>query len=481
MYGIQEGYRKMSHLHIFPPYFHVNQQFKKNASKNKFENGNKELHIKEIVKNASSMASFLSNHPMPCYQGPFMNPIGLKTLGESFASFTTFQHSDDVTCGTWTVENPADRIFQKHTKVSDKDLDNIHLVGPASKLDFSIVFTCQLGGCKIGCGCMICTTPRTCERASCGKTPCDECNLQCPKHRIGLLRTFDEQRDLFTLVVAISEETSTKAGPEAGPEADLLDDKHFILKKYSNIPRDCQECAKDIEDHELHHKIFHSRCRFCRKDSRFIDYSASYKHMREKRKAFETKDDETCSSCFKIFATKYVRKKHEQEAHKERKQKCSICSRSFQSKISLDHHIKTYHDSSIQTFKCSVCEKILSTQQILKRHIQTVHEKETFSCEKCGKHFSRINYYNRHLREAHSIEQKLNLHYATPEFLYKFNCDQCEEKFNRCETLKRHVETIHGDNDHEHKEYKCNFCMKTFNRNDNKRRHETRCPENKKE
>lgn len=462
----------MSDHHIFPPYFHVNQQFKKNASKNNFENGNKELHIKEIVKDANSMVSFLSSHPMPCYQGPFMNPIGLQTLGESFASFTTFQHSDDVTCGTWTVENPSDGVLRKHTKVVDKDLDNIHVVGPASKLDFSIVYTCQLGECKIGCGCMICTTPRRCERGSCGGTPCDECDLQCPKHRIGLLRTFDEHRDLFTLVVR-NEETSI--------ETDLLDDKNFILKKYSNIPRDCQTCAKDIEDHELHHKIFHSRCRFCRKDSRFIDYSASYKHKREKQKVFETQDDETCSSCFKIFATKYVRKKHEQDTHKERKQKCIICSRSFQSKISLEYHTQTYHDSSMQTFKCSVCEKILSTQQILKRHIQTVHEKETFTCEKCGKKFSRRNYYNRHLREAHSIDLKLNLHYATPEFLYKFNCDQCEEKFNRYETLKRHVETIHGDDDHEHKEYKCTFCIKTFNRNDNKRRHEASCPENKKE
>ena len=118
-----------------------------------------------------------------------------------------------------------------------------------------------------------------------------------------------------------------------------------------------------------------------------INYSASSKHKREKQKPFETQDDETCSSCYKVFATKYVRKKHEQETHKERKQKCVICSRSFRSKISLEYHTQTYHDSSMLTFKCSVCEKILSTQQILKRHIQTVQEKQTFECDKCGKKF----------------------------------------------------------------------------------------------
>ena len=104
MFGIQKGYTSQNvRSPYFPSVFSVNQKFKTNASKNNIENGNKELHIKEIVKDANSMVSFLSRHPMPCYQGPFMNPIGLKTLGESFASFTTFQHSDDVTCGTWTV------------------------------------------------------------------------------------------------------------------------------------------------------------------------------------------------------------------------------------------------------------------------------------------------------------------------------------------------------------------------------------------
>ena len=97
------------------------------------------------------------------------------------------------------------------------------------------------------------------------------------------------------------------------------------------------------------------------------------------------------------------------------------------------------------------------------------------------KSFQEKNHYYRHLREAHSIELKLNMLYATPEFLYKFKCDHCEEKFNRQETLKRHVKTIHGGDVCKSEEYKCKFCMKTFNRNDNKRRHEVNCLKNKKE
>ena len=455
----------MANHNLYPPYFHVNEEFKKNVSNTEFDDESKELYIKEIVKDADSMGTFLSHHKMPCYQGHLMNPIGLNTLGQSFSSFTTFKHPDNVSCGTWTAENPSGGGLRKHTKVVDKDIDDtIHLAGPGSKLYFSIIYTCQLGECKIGCACIICITPRICKRGSCGETPYDECNLQCVKHKICLSRTFDEHEDLFTLVVGIKDSSN---------ESKLMDAKEFILKKCPNIPRDCQVCASDLEDNAL------TRCRFCRKDTRFIDFSLSAKHRRQKRIDFETQDKETCNSCFKTFATKYVKGKNDQEAHNERQFKCIFCSRMFQSKTSLEYHTETYHDPSMPTFKCPVCEQILSTKSILKRHIQTVHENPTFESEKCGEKLSRKNHYNRHLREAYSIEHKLNMHYASPEILYKFKCDHCEEKFNRNETLKRHVKTIHGDDVYESEEYKCKFCMKTFNRNDNKRRHEASCPKNK--
>ena len=92
----------MADHHVHPPYFHVNQEVKKNVSNKEFNNESKELNIQEIVKDANSIVIFLSQHKMPCYQGPFMNPIGLNTLGQSFASFTTFEHSDNVTC-TWNL------------------------------------------------------------------------------------------------------------------------------------------------------------------------------------------------------------------------------------------------------------------------------------------------------------------------------------------------------------------------------------------
>ena len=116
-------YPKMADHNLYPPYFHVNQGFKKNVSNTEFDDESKELYIKEIVKDADSMETFLSHHKIPCYQGPLMNPIGLNTLRKSFSSFTTFKHIDNVSCGTWTAENPSGGGLRKHTKVVDKDID----------------------------------------------------------------------------------------------------------------------------------------------------------------------------------------------------------------------------------------------------------------------------------------------------------------------------------------------------------------------
>ena len=43
----------MADHNVYPPYFHVNQEFKKNVSNKEFDNESKELNIQEIVKDAN--------------------------------------------------------------------------------------------------------------------------------------------------------------------------------------------------------------------------------------------------------------------------------------------------------------------------------------------------------------------------------------------------------------------------------------------
>ena len=47
------------------------------------------------------------------------------------------------------MENPSGGVLQKHKQVSDKVLDNIHVVGPASKLDFQLCLPVNLENARL--------------------------------------------------------------------------------------------------------------------------------------------------------------------------------------------------------------------------------------------------------------------------------------------------------------------------------------------
>ena len=449
----------MSDPQIFPHLFNENEEFKSIVSKCKIDQTSKQVYPEQVVKDVHSIGNFLSDRPMPYYQGPFLSPIKSKMLGKSFKEFTTFKHHGNVDCATWTMDaNNED----KHTTTQTKSSEILNLAGPASLSDSTLIYSCEIGGCRVGCLCSICNKPSICTGRSCAETPCENCNVQCCEHKIGLSRTFAEDEDLFTLIVQKGEATN---------ESNLINIQKFKLKKYASIPNKCQVCSKDLKDHQLYHKVFHSRCKFCKEDFRFIEDCVSLNDMKRTRKEMETQEDQTCSSCYKLFATKFARKRHEYGAHGEASVQCLVCSRMFQSETSLQKHSEVYHSHSTSTFPCSHCTKILSTEQILKRHIETVHGEKSFECYKCGKKFSRNNHCIRHLRDVHSIETKLNLNYTRTELLYKFKCIDCEAKFKRLETLKRHEIFMHG----EPSVFKCKVCSKTFNRDFNRNRHESGC------
>ena len=458
---------EMSCLPVNPPFCDENEEFRSILRKLNIDNSSLELSPKQILKDADGILKFLSNHPMPYYQGPFLCPVGMEMLDKSFRDFTTFKHPDGVNCATLNddtenLETPKSDL-KKQTVGAAVSSEILTLVGPASKLDTTLIYNCDIGQCQISCVCSICNAPKRCTRRSCAHSPCENCDVQCCEHKIGLASLFADDQDLFTLNV--------KKG-EATDKSNIFNQENFGIKKYACIPKTCHKCKEDLKDHQLHHKVIHSRCKFCRQDFRFIKDCMSKNDLRREREDIKLQDDETCSICYKMFANKFARKRHEQGAHGGSSVQCMVCSRTFQSTKTLQKHTDVYHAHQISLFPCSLCKKILSTEEILKRHLVTVHGENKFECHQCGKKYSRNNHYIRHLRDVHSIESKTNLNYAAIEFIYKFNCDHCEQRFKRQETLQRHIKSKHGE---QSEEYQCNVCSKKFNRNDNRKRHESGC------
>ena len=390
---------------------------------------NKSFSFEEIKKSDEEKWRFISDHPLPLYQGPFSRPIGMKVLDQSFMDFTSFKHSSNL-CSDQTGK---------------------HILGPVSKHNGSIFYNCQHGNCEVECKCKICATPSKCIK-NCFNSPCEKCDLQCLSHKISPMRIFNDEH-LFTIV--------------AGPGSEELSLKS-IFKKYAGIFKSCQFCKQDILDHETYHKVYHLRCKFCRHDFRFIENCTSLADLRKRKKVILSKEEETCSICFKILSSPYHRKKHEESAHREPKYICEICKQRFQVEKSLIRHMNDIHTNIEMGQKCPECEVVLSSTATLKRHQDTVHGEVSYSCEQCEEKFTRKNNLKRHLEEVHGFERRLNLDFSAAEFILKFQCTECGKRFPRKFSLQRHKESVHNE---EKTVFTCSFCRKTFNRKFTLNRH----------
>ena len=114
---------------------------------------------------------------------------------------------------------------------------------------------------------------------------------------------------------------------------------------------------------------------------------------------------------------------------------CEICGTTFWHKWSLasalanrSRHMREVHKSP-QSFSCNECGKTFTRKDKLKDHVKNVHSdnKESFPCTQCEKTFSRKDNLQRHVKDTHKGEQR-------------FECPKCPEDFSRSGNLKKHQE-----------------------------------------
>ena len=66
---------------------------------------------------------------------------------------------------------------------------------------------------------------------------------------------------------------------------------------------------------------------------------------------------------------------------------CNQCGKEFTRASTLKRHIKRVHTGE-RSFACETCDKSFTTADVLKRH-KRVHQEKTFECQRCHKKFSR--------------------------------------------------------------------------------------------
>ena len=139
-------------------------------------------------------------------------------------------------------------------------------------------------------------------------------------------------------------------------------------------------------------------------------------------------------------------------SHKVVPSNCSICDKTFPTKIALHRHTTNVHSDT--TFSCEVCDKNFSTKSNLskhmKQHSRTVtpqnKEKGIFPCPDCGKEYSYQYGLNEHMKKYHTYNE--------------VSCSTCDYIFKTASDLNRHV--TDNDNQGPIENRKCNKCKKVL-------------------
>jgi hypothetical protein len=422
----------------------------------------------------------LDKHPFPLSQGPIVLPLDSLTsclseyrsrCEESVAKVlndkTVFRHDESQACGKWIPQIVGVASWAaEHDSgggsylVTDKD--DTRLEGPASTLDMSVVYPCQVSGCSVGCPCRICTEGgKNCCKSKHHHELCKKCDSQCSLHQIMVPYLFDATKDIFTVVTESL-------------------DKYRFGYKYAGMPGSCLPCSKDLLEHQCLHLVVHNLCRYCRYETRPLGYQnnvLSLEQYKKKEEALDRRDESTCSICMKESVNKTARLKHEAIVHKKetQKYKCDECPKSYTSIGTLQYHKRTRHGLGEEVNEsCDMCGKQFSSVGALTTHKKFIHSTddepvEEIQCDVCCQTISSLSNFKRHMREQHGDwEKRLNLdfHEGIPK-MKLVECKQCEKKFKRKSDLNRHVANIH-----EEKVFRCDFCENSYARKDNLQRHQ---------
>lgn len=247
---------------------------------------------------------------------------------------------------------------------------------------------------------------------------------------------------------------------------------------------------KDLSEHDCSGKVLNDRasvqfpCKECNKTFASIAYLV--RHEASHHGAFK------CSICERVFIRKEelswhmpvceIREKIQQEGGAE----CPTCGEAFQEWLAFkDHHmththpykcdkcnkrfikIGTLHNHKCEAvgepggdpndqLSCGICQKTFKNERYLSRHL-TLHGQPEFTCEFCGKFFTRKDYLNDHqcrlpngttvrmVRKKNRLFIKDNL-----------ACPVCNKTFSSRSNMMKHMK-VHGD-----KQAECHICRKKF-------------------
>ncbi|KAE8613362.1 hypothetical protein XENTR_v10007686 [Xenopus tropicalis] len=154
---------------------------------------------------------------------------------------------------------------------------------------------------------------------------------------------------------------------------------------------------------------------------------------------------------------------------KERKWKCSMCSRSFISSSKLNVHFMGH--MGMKPHKCEFCSKAFSDPSNLRTHLRIHTGQKNYRCGLCDKSFTQKAHLASHMA-IHTGEKTLKCDFCEKMFMRRHDlkqhvlthtrerrirCPKCDKCFSRTGHLKKHLNSHEGRRD-----YVCEKCSKAF-------------------
>jgi uncharacterized C2H2 Zn-finger protein len=175
-------------------------------------------------------------------------------------------------------------------------------------------------------------------------------------------------------------------------------------------------------------------------------------HHIEEHNALMHQVDIECPECANIFQSKISLNRHMKEAHERlsnKKQKakrkihyCGLCNKVYDYKKHLDDHIRSFHNRE-RNAECNICMKKFYHRD-LKKHILNVHGEKNINCKICGKMYTCMENLKLHLR-----------YHEEPKYVCSY--ENCDRRFHQKILFENHL-LKHGEN----KAITCQQCETSF-------------------
>uniref|UniRef100_A0AAQ6A4H7 PR domain containing 4 n=1 Tax=Amphiprion ocellaris TaxID=80972 RepID=A0AAQ6A4H7_AMPOC len=160
---------------------------------------------------------------------------------------------------------------------------------------------------------------------------------------------------------------------------------------------------------------------------------------------------------------------HSQGHVREKKYKCSMCSRGFITSTKLNVHFMGH--VGMKPHKCEYCSKAFSDPSNLRMHLKIHTGQKNYRCTVCEKSFTQKSHVASHML-IHTGAEKLKCDLCDRTFLRKHDlkqhmfshtherriqCPKCNKHFIKTNHLKKHMNSHEGRRD-----FVCEKCHKAF-------------------